>query len=120
MQSTAPDVPTYLAEVPAARQASLTRLRELCLELLPGYVEGMLYGMPSYSKAGVVEVGFASQKQYVALYSLKQEVLAAHRERLRGLSVGKGCIRYRTPDAIDFTVVRDLLAGTRDSATGIC
>jgi hypothetical protein len=35
--------------------------------------------------------------------------MAAHRDRLAGLSVGKGCVRYRRPDQLDETVVRSIL-----------
>lgn len=50
----------------------------------------MAYGMPGYRRDSVIEVGFASQKQYISLYMLKQSVLDAHRAELAGLSVGKG------------------------------
>ena len=93
MQSTAQDVTAYLEEVPIKRRAALERLRALCLETLDGYEEGMSYGMPSYMKDGVGEVAWASQKQYISLYILKQGVVDAHRDALAGVSVGKGCIR---------------------------
>ncbi len=69
---------------------------------------------------GVIEVGFASQKQYISLYILKQEVLDAHRDLLAGLNLGKGCIRYRKPEQIDFDVVERLLVGTRESGGEVC
>ena len=71
-------------------------------------------------KNGVGEVGFASQKNYISLYILKESVVAAHRARLAGLSVGKGCIRYSKPEKIDFSVVEQLLIATRDSAEEPC
>jgi uncharacterized protein YdhG (YjbR/CyaY superfamily) len=87
---------------------------------LAGYEEGMDYGMPSYKKNGVVEVGFASQKNYISLYMLKESVIAAYRAQLAGLSIGKGCIRYSKPAKIDFGVVELLLNATRDSAEVPC
>ena len=44
------------------------------MDTLTGYQEGMDYGLPCYKKGGVIEVGFASQKKYVALYILKEGV----------------------------------------------
>lgn len=120
MQSQAKDVSTYLQEVPEDRQAVLAALRQLCLELLPNHQESMQYGMPCYQKDSVVEVTFASQKNYIALYILKQEVMNAHKNRLVGISLGKGCIRYSKPAKIDFTVVRDLLVDTAQSENEIC
>jgi hypothetical protein len=36
---------------------------------------------------------------------MRADVLNAHRGQLSGLDVGKGCIRYRSPAAVDFTVL---------------
>lgn len=120
MQSDAKDVPQYLTEVPEARREALERLRTMCLELLPDYEESMAYGMPSYARDGTIEVAFASQKNYISLYVLKQEVFDRHRPALQGLNLGKGCIRYSKPEKIDFNVVRSLLAGTAASNSPIC
>jgi len=120
MQSKAKDVSTYLQEAPADRQASLTKLRELCLEVLAGYEEVMEYGMPGYKKNGVGEVGFASQKNYISLYILKEDVIQANRALHKGLSVGKGCIRYSKPQKMDMEVIRKLLVDTVQSTSIPC
>lgn len=115
MYSSAPDVPTYLQHVPLDRVSCLTELRQLCLHTLINYEEGMEYGMPCYKKNGTVEVAFASQKRYIALYITKKTVVDTYRGELAGLSVGKGCIRYPKPEKIDFTLIAKLLKATRDS-----
>lgn len=120
MQSMARDVATYLEEVPADRRACLTRLRQLCRATLAGYEECIEYGMPCYKKDGVAEVAFASQKNHIALYVMKTDVVEGNRDRLAGLSVGKGCIRYTRPEKMDFDVVERLLAGTAASTGGAC
>jgi uncharacterized protein YdhG (YjbR/CyaY superfamily) len=105
-------VEAYLDEVPADRFDSLCRLREACLELLDGFEESMDYGIPSYGRHGEIEVGFASRKHYISLYILRVDVMEAHRHRLAGLDVAKGCIRYRRPEQVDMDVVRSMLAAT--------
>ena len=120
MQSQATEVQQYLKEVPAERLETLQQLRELCQLTLVGYEESMAYGMPSYSKHGVVEVAFASQKNYISLYILKEPVLAQHRPSLTGLNLGKGCIRYSKPEKIDFGLVKQLLEDTLNSDAEIC
>ena len=120
MLSTAPDVVTYLQHVPVDRVACLTKLRQLCLQILSEYEEGMDYGMPCYKKHEKVEVAFASQKRYIALYITKQTVVDAYRGELAGLSVGKGCIRYPKPEKVDFAVITKLLTATRDSPEQAC
>jgi uncharacterized protein YdhG (YjbR/CyaY superfamily) len=109
MQSDAPDVGRYLEEVPADRLEALRRMRSLCLESHPGYEESMQYRMPSYSKNGTVEVAFASQKQNIALYVLKEGVVNQYRDRFAKSAMGKGCIRFRNAERIDFGLVRQLL-----------
>lgn len=120
MQSTATDVDAYLAEVPAERREVLTAIRRLCLDSLPGYEEGMDYGMPSYKKDGVVEIAFASQKKYISIYGLKSDVVEAHRHEFAGASVGKGCIRYTRPDKVDLVAVERLIEATAASEGKIC
>jgi uncharacterized protein YdhG (YjbR/CyaY superfamily) len=80
----------------------------------------MEYGMPSYKRNGVLEISFASQKQYIALYVLKQDVVNEFRTALAASSIGKGCIRFRQPDKINFPVIERLLRRTAESKTRPC
>ena len=122
MQSTARDVTAYIAEAPAERQEALTRLRDLCRAELTGFEESIDYGGPCYKRNGEVEVGFASQKNFIGLYILRTDVMNAHRDLLqvKGVSVGKGAIRYSKPEKIDFNVVRSMLRATVESTGPIC
>lgn len=120
MQSTATNVDAYLAEVPAERREVLTAIRHLCLKNLPGYEEGMAYGMPSYARDGVIEFGFASQKNYISIYGVKTDALDAHRAEFIGASIGKGCIRYTKPEKVDLGAVERLLKATAASNGKVC
>lgn len=122
MQSTAKHVTAYLDEVPADRKAALVKLRDLCCASLKGFEESMLYGGPCYSRKGKVEVGFASQKNFIGLYILRLDVMNAHRNllKIKGVSLGKGCIRYSKPEKIDFKVVEVMLKATHESTGVIC
>ena len=120
MQCKAPDVDTYIAEAPPDRQDALKRLQSLCRGILAGYDECIAYGMPVYQRAGSIDVGFASQKRYIALYILKKDVVDEHRAALSGCSVGKGCIRFSSRAGIDFDVVASILRRTAESASQPC
>ena len=120
MQSEAKDVNQYLQEVPSERLDALKHLRKLCLDTLDGYEEQMAYGMPSYVKDGTVEVAFASQKNHISVYILKEDVFNRYRDKLKGVSLGKGCIRYSKPEKINFTIVEKLLRDTVNSDSEIC
>jgi uncharacterized protein YdhG (YjbR/CyaY superfamily) len=122
MQSSAKTVTAYLREVPASRREALLKLRKLCRDTLTGFKESMDYGGPSYSRGGVVEVGFASQKNYIGLYILRTDVMRSHRYLLtvKGISLGKGAIRYSKPEHIDFKVVESMLRATVESTGPVC
>jgi uncharacterized protein YdhG (YjbR/CyaY superfamily) len=122
MQSQAETVTAYLKEVPEERRAGLERLRDLCLATLTGFEETMEYGGPCYRRDGVIEVGFASQKNFIGLYILRTDVMNAHKHLLqgRGVSVGKGAIRYSKPEKIDFEVVASMLRATAESSGEVC
>jgi uncharacterized protein YdhG (YjbR/CyaY superfamily) len=120
MQSKAAIVDEYLKEAPPERLKALTQIRELCLKELKGYKEIMRYGGPCYEKNNIVEVGFASQKNNIALYILKTDVMEQYRDQLKGISVGKGCIRYTKPEKIGYFFVQKMLSGTFHSTNTIC
>ena len=76
--------------------------------------------MPSYLRDDAIEVAFASQKQSISLYILRQAALDAAAGRLTGLSVGKGAIRFRRAEQIDPETVRALLQATVNDDGPIC
>jgi uncharacterized protein YdhG (YjbR/CyaY superfamily) len=122
MQSQAKTVPAYLKEVPAERLDALKQLRTLCRTTLTGFKESMNYSGPCYSRNGVVEVGFASQKHFLGLYILRTDVMNAHKDQLKvkGVTFGKGAIRYSKPEKIDFEVVESMLRATEASEGEVC
>lgn len=120
MISKAGSVAEYIAELSPERRAALEKLRKLCKKCLKGHQESMDYGMPVYKLNGVADVSFASQKQYIALYILKKEVLDEFRSRLGKLNVGKGCIRFTKPDQIDFGLVEEMLIRSAESQSLPC
>lgn len=122
MRSTAKDVTAYIQESPADRQETLSRLRNLCCAILTEFGESMRYSMPSYSRSGEVEVAFASQKNFIGLYIARTDVMNAHKHLLsgRGVSFGKGAIRYSKPERIDFDVVEKVLRATNESTGPVC
>ncbi|HLE56888.1 MAG TPA: DUF1801 domain-containing protein [Rhodothermia bacterium] len=100
----------------------MKKLRDLCRATLTGFEESMAYGGPSYSRNGEVEVGFASQKNFIGLYILRTDVMKTHRDQLKGkgVSIGKGAIRYSKPEKIDFGVVEKMLRATQASMGPVC
>jgi uncharacterized protein YdhG (YjbR/CyaY superfamily) len=119
MTSKATDVASYIDEVPAERRAAIEKLRSLCQQNLRGYEECMDFGMPGYKRNGSLELSFASQKQYIALY-VKPTLANEFRGALGAASIGKSCIRFTNPEQIDFAVIANLLRRTEETPACSC
>jgi uncharacterized protein YdhG (YjbR/CyaY superfamily) len=108
VKSEAKDVTAYLAEVPAERRDALKRLRSLYLATFKDCEECMDYGLPCYKRDGELVAAFASQKQYIALYGM-EKVAQRYSKELTGCTMGKGCIRFRRPEAMNFDLIQRML-----------
>ncbi|WP_043475485.1 iron chaperone [Kitasatospora sp. MBT66] len=120
VRSAAEDVDGYLAEVPDERREVLTDLRRLCRRELAGFTEVMAHGMPAYERDGVAELAFASQKQYISVYLMRGDVREEFADRLAGQDMGKGCLRFRRPEAVDLGLLGDLLRATAARPGPVC
>lgn len=109
VQSKAADVDSFLADADPSRRPWLEKLREMVRANLPGHVEGMQWGMPAYSVDGKAIIAFASQKQHVSVYLTGVTVPPQHEEAWSKLDHGKGCVRFRKPEAIDFDLLAAIL-----------
>ncbi len=117
VQSKAATVDAYLADADPGRRPWLEKIRAVVRANLPGHTEGMQWGMPVYTVDGTAIVAFASQKQYVSLYLTGITVPPAYQEAFSRLDHGKGCIRFRKPETIDFDLLAGLLRDGHRSVT---
>ena len=76
--------------------------------------------MPAYSRDGLAEIAFASQKNSISFYVLRKQVVEANAALLAGLSVGKGCIRFTRPEQVGPAIIRPLLAGSAADTGPVC
>ena len=108
MPTTYTDVDTYIDLLDASRQPSLQQLRRIILETVPGAEETIQYNMPYYTYHGML-CAFASQKHYMSFYLLNGEIVEKNRHLLTGLSVGKGCIRFKDINKLPEPTIRAML-----------
>lgn len=109
MKSKAITVDQYFWEIPDKRVAVCSMLRALCKEILIGYEEHMVCGMPAYSKNGLVALAFVIQKSRISFYSFKQKSVQANVALLQGLEPEQPSLRFDRPEEVDFELVRKLL-----------
>ncbi|KOX23190.1 hypothetical protein ADK67_21335 [Saccharothrix sp. NRRL B-16348] len=123
VQSKAATVEEYLAELPEDRRATVSAVRDVVLANLPdGYVEGMQWGMITYSVPLEVSgktyngqplayVSLASQKNYVSLYLMgvygerEQEFRSEFEATGRKLDMGKSCVRFKRVDDLPLDLI---------------
>jgi len=132
MQSKAATVDQYLAGLPADRKKAVSELRKVIKKNLPkGFREGMGYGMAGYAvphslypagyhcdpKQPLPFMGFASQKNFIAVYSMavyadpKLQKWFTEEYAKAGvgkLDMGKSCIRFKNPEKIPYQLIGEL------------
>ena len=129
----APHTPEqYLADLPEERQAAMTQLREILTESLPaGFQEGIAYGMICFSvphslypkgyhcdpKQPLPFISLGSAKGHIALHhmglyadsKLLEWFTAEYPKHSKAkLDMGKGCVRFKKPEAIPFELIAQL------------
>lgn len=132
MTSKAATADQYLAELPVERQEAMEKLRDTLLKHLPkGFKETMSYGMVTYCvphetyPAGyhcnpeqpLPFISLASQKNYIALHHmglyadpklLEWFTTEYPKHSKMKLDMGKGCVRFKKPEAIPFELIGQL------------
>jgi hypothetical protein len=132
MQSMAPTVKQYLAELPADRRAAIETVRQIVLKNLDSdYKEGMQYGMigfyvphriypPGYHCDPRQPLPFAclaSQKNYMSLYlgcvygdhDLARWFRDAWAKTGKKLDMGKSCVRFRKVEDLALEVIGEAI-----------
>src|SRR5688572_29220361 len=132
MRSEAATTTEYLAGLPEDRKAAMTKLYKTIKKNLPkGFKETMGYGMMGWvvpfntypagyhcdPKQPLPFMGFASQKNYIALHHMgfysdpalvdwfKTEWAKASKKKL---DMGKSCIRFKKIDEIPYELIGEL------------
>jgi uncharacterized protein YdhG (YjbR/CyaY superfamily) len=105
------DVDTYIDALDEPRKSSLQQLRHIILETVPEVEETIQYNMPYYTYHGML-CAFASQKNYMSFYLLDGEIVEKNRHLLAGLSIGKGCIRFKDISKLPVSTIRAMLRET--------
>ena len=82
------------------RRETLLQLRKLIQSAGPKLKEGISYGMLSYGDAAGGILALNAQKHYVSLYVGDTKKIDPDGALLKGLNLGKGCIRLSKTTSI--------------------
>ena len=92
------------------RRETLRELRDIVLEEAPDAIEGVGYGMLSYTLGGGALFHLHAQKNHVALYVGDARKVDRDGTLLADLDVGKGCIRFSKSVRVGDTAIREFIA----------
>lgn len=133
MQSKASTIKDYLAQLPAERVESFTKLRDTILKNIPkGFEEVISYGMIGYvvphklfpagyhcdPKLPLPFVNIASQKNFIAFYhmgmyghpELTEWFVNEYPKHSKSkLDMGKSCVRFKKMDDIPYKLIGELM-----------
>ena len=130
--SKASTVEEYLGELPDDRRVDVELVREMILDNLPeGYVETMRWGMityevpldtypDTYNGQPLMFLALAAQKRHLAPYLTNVAFVPGGEERFKvryletgeKLDMGKGCLRFKTPDDLATDLVAETIRST--------
>lgn len=102
------EVHNYIKNQQPERRIALEKLRNIVLNTIPGVVEIMYSGIPTYLYRGTL-CAFASQKSYISFYFTDSKIINKHKTQLKKLNLGKGCIRFNQIEKLPVVVVQKML-----------
>ena len=92
------------------RKSKLQEIRQIILSSSPIIEESIQYKMLAYGKADKVIFQLNAQSSYVSLYVGNIEKIDPERRMLKGLNMGKGCIRFKKSDKVEDTQIDSFIA----------
>jgi uncharacterized protein YdhG (YjbR/CyaY superfamily) len=108
MQSKASTIPQYISGLSPETRPVIETLDKMVRTVAPKGAGSMKYGMPTYELASRT-IAFNAQKNYFSLYA-DPEIVKRHRSELKGLDVGKSCIRFRKIEDVSLDTLRKIIS----------
>lgn len=96
------------------RLDKLQQLRGLIRSIAPDLKEGIRYKMLSYEDQRGTVLQLNAQKNYVSLYVGDSSKVDKDGTLLKGIDVGKGCVRFKKSLQIEDTRIEEFIEKTID------
>lgn len=104
-----PEVDKYIAGCSEEHQQAITAIRALAHKVAPQVEESIQYKMPTFTVGDTSLCGISSRASYISLYC-DPAVVKKNLAGLKGLDVGKSCIRFKKLQEIDLGTVQRIFA----------
>ncbi len=104
------EIDDYLAKVDEPKRATLQKMRQTILDILPDAEEVISYGMPAFRLNGRVIAGFAAFKNHLAYLPHSGSVFNELRDDLKDYASTEGSLHFPIDKPIPKALVEKLIA----------
>jgi uncharacterized protein YdhG (YjbR/CyaY superfamily) len=104
------EIDEYLAKLDEPKRATLQKMRQTILDILPDAEEVISYGMPAFRLDGRVIVGFAAFKNHLAYLPHSGSVFNELRDELAGYTSTEGSLHFPIDKPLPKALVKKLIA----------
>lgn len=103
------EISTYLNTLDEPKRATLQKLRETILDVIPEAEQGLSYGVPAFRLRGKVIAGFAAFKNHLSYLPHSGAVFPELTEELSGYKKSIGALRFPIDDPLPREIVEELI-----------
>ena len=104
------EVDRYLEALDEPKRSTLSKLREVILQVLPEAEQGISYGVPAFKIRGKTIAGFAAFKHHLSYLPHSGSVFPELKEDLRGYQTSSGALRFDIDKPLPKPLVEKLIA----------
>jgi len=106
----AQEIDQYLDALDEPKRATLARLRQTILEILPEADQGISYGVPAFKVRGKAIAGFAAFKNHLSYLPHSGSVFPRLHDELEGYTTSSGALRFGIGEPLPLPLVEKLIA----------
>jgi uncharacterized protein YdhG (YjbR/CyaY superfamily) len=103
------EITTYLDELDEPKRATLKKLRETILDVIPEAEQGLSYEVPAFRLRGKVVAGFAAFQNHLSYLPFSGSVFSELKEDLVAYSKSKGALRFAIDEPLPKELVEKLI-----------
>jgi len=100
----------YLTVIPPDKEEGTREILALMRSELPGAREDVRWGIAIFSRGGSDIVGISARKDFYSLYVPDPATAERFVPGLGKVKAGRGCIRFRTPEDLEKSALRRMVA----------
>ena len=112
------EIDRYLRTLDEPKRATLARLRDTIVAIVPDAEQGISYGMPAFRLRGKTIAGFAAFKSHLSYLPHSGSVIGQLAEDTEGYTKTKGSLHFPVDEPLPKSLVKKLLEARMAEAFG--